>query len=405
MTPAAASQLLITTQPNSSVAAGSQFGFIVTAEDQYGNVATGFNGNETIAVATGPAGGTLTGTTARDGAKRCRQRHRLDPHDGRQRLHTASFESRPDFRHDQRHHGDAAHGLEVCFTTQPPSSVVAGAPFGLTVTAEDTFGNQATSFNTSVSIGLSHNPGTGTLGGTLSQQASSGVAQFSGLTLNTVGTGYTITATNGTLTSFPSNPINVTPATATTLVVSIPPPTTMTSGAPFGLAIAALDQFGNLATGYTGTVTIALDNNPGNATLGGPLTATAVGGVANFHAFITTETAASGYTCRRPRRADAGDDGADHRHTGAGDASRCDHATAVARYAGQHVRVCRRRRGRLRQHLDRLYRHDLGGGTERMVQSWEEPRRSRPQWRGHVQRAHAHRVERWRLRCRSPAMD
>ena len=147
-----------------------------------------------------------------------------------------------------------------------------------------------------VSIGLTHNPGTGTLGGTLSQSASAGVAQFSGLALDTVGTGYTISATNSTLTSFPSNPINVTPSTATTLVVYIPPPTTMTSGAPFGLAIAVLDAYGNLATGYTGVVTIAIANNPGNASLGGPLTATAVGGIANFHAFITTETAASGYT-------------------------------------------------------------------------------------------------------------
>ena len=122
------------------------------------------------------------------------------------------------------------------------------------------------------------------------------MAQFSGLTLNTVGTGYTIAATNGTFTSLPSNPINVTPSTATTLAVSIPPPTTMTSGSQFGLAISVLDAYGNLATGYTGVVTIALANNPGDATLGGPVTATPVGGIANFHAFITTETAASGYT-------------------------------------------------------------------------------------------------------------
>ena len=61
--PAAATQLLITTEPPSTVAAGSQFSFVVTAEDQYGNVATSFNGNESITVATGPAGGVLTGTT------------------------------------------------------------------------------------------------------------------------------------------------------------------------------------------------------------------------------------------------------------------------------------------------------------------------------------------------------
>ena len=46
-----ASKLLITTEPLSSVAAGSPFSFVVTAEDQYGNMATSFNGNETITVA------------------------------------------------------------------------------------------------------------------------------------------------------------------------------------------------------------------------------------------------------------------------------------------------------------------------------------------------------------------
>ena len=295
-TPAAASQLLITTQPNSSVAAGAQFSFIVTAEDQYGNVATSFNGNETVTLASGPSGGTLTGTsnaTAQNGVAtisgliltKAGSGYTLQVSStGLTSATTTAITVTP------------LAASRFVITTQPPSTVTAGSPFGFAVTAEDTFGNVATTFNTLVSIGLTRNPGTGSLGGTLSQPASSGVAQFSGLTLNTVGTGYAISATNGTLTSVPSNPINVTPSTATTLAVSIPPPTTMTSGSQFGLAISVLDAYGNLATGFTGVVTIALKDNPGNASLGGPLTATAVGGIANFHAFITTETAASGYT-------------------------------------------------------------------------------------------------------------
>ena len=42
------------------------------------------------------------------------------------------------------------------------------------------------------------------------------------------------------------------------------------------------DQFGNIETGYNGSVTIALDDNPGNAVLGGTTTVTASGGVATF---------------------------------------------------------------------------------------------------------------------------
>ena len=181
-------------------------------------------------------------------------------------------------------------------SAEPPPTVTAGSPFGLTITAEDKYGNLAATYNSSVSVSLSHNPGTGSLGGTQIALASNGVAQFSGLLLDTAGTGYTVAATNGSLSSPPSTPITVSPSTASKLIVYIPPPTSMTSGSQFGLAIAALDQFGNLATGYTGNMTIALDNNPGNAVLSGPLTVAAVGGVANFHAFITTETAATGYT-------------------------------------------------------------------------------------------------------------
>ena len=69
-------------------------------------------------------------------------------------------------------------------TQQPPASVTAGSGFGLTVQAEDGSGNLITSFNGTVTVALANNPGGATLGGTLSVQASGGVATFSGLTLN-----------------------------------------------------------------------------------------------------------------------------------------------------------------------------------------------------------------------------
>ena len=53
------------------------------------------------------------------------------------------------------------------------------------------------------------------LGGTLTVNAVNGVAAFTGLTINTAGTGYTLTASSGTLTSAKSS-INVAAATAVT---------------------------------------------------------------------------------------------------------------------------------------------------------------------------------------------
>ena len=77
-------------------------------------------------------------------------------------------------------------------TVQPPASVAAGSPFGLTVQAEDSSGNLNTSFDGFATVALATNPGGAILGGTLSVKATGGVATFSGLTLNEPGIGDTL---------------------------------------------------------------------------------------------------------------------------------------------------------------------------------------------------------------------
>ena len=63
VTAAAASQLVVITNPPTPMTAGTQFGFEVEAEDQYGNLNTSFNGTVTAALANngGNANATLTG--------------------------------------------------------------------------------------------------------------------------------------------------------------------------------------------------------------------------------------------------------------------------------------------------------------------------------------------------------
>ncbi len=70
----------------------------------------------------------------------------------------------------------------LVITTQPPSTVTAGAPFGLVVKAEDGLGNVDASFNGTVT--LSDFQPDHTLGGTAAVTAVGGVATFSGLTLD-----------------------------------------------------------------------------------------------------------------------------------------------------------------------------------------------------------------------------
>ena len=75
-------------------------------------------------------------------------------------------------------------------------------------------GNPVASFNGTVTVGLASNPGGTTLGGTLVVAASGGVATFSGLTIPTAGSGYTLYVSASGPTSTTTTPFNVVSSTA-----------------------------------------------------------------------------------------------------------------------------------------------------------------------------------------------
>src|SRR5262249_20316885 len=87
-----------------------------------------------------------------------------------------------------------------------------------------------------------------------------------------------------------------TPASATHLTFSTQPPASSAAGASFTVVVQALDAFGNLATGFTGPVTVGFGTDPsgGTATLGGTKTVSASGGVASFS--LSVDKAFAGYT-------------------------------------------------------------------------------------------------------------
>ena len=153
-------------------------------------------------------------------------------------------------------------------TTPPPTSVTAGVPFSLVVTAEDGSGNVDSTYTGPVTLALFGGTSGAMLGGTLTVNAVNGVAAFPGLTIDTAGTGYTLTASSGTLTSAKSS-INVAAATAAPSVTGL----SLTSGpAAGGTAVTIIGtnftgatavQFGAVnATSYTvdstGTVITAV---------------------------------------------------------------------------------------------------------------------------------------------------
>ena len=96
---------------------------------------------------------------------------------------------------------------------QSPTSVVTGTAISpaVTVAVEDAYGNIVTSDSTDqITLVLSTNPTGATLSGTTTATVSGGIATFGNLSLSTIGTGYTLAASSGTLTGVTSAAFNVT---------------------------------------------------------------------------------------------------------------------------------------------------------------------------------------------------
>src|SRR5205807_577816 len=132
-----------------------------------------------------------------------------------------------------------------------PTNTVAGAAItpAVQITAQDGNGNTATGFTGNITVAIGTNPSSGTLAGTLTHAAVAGVATFSGLSIDKVGTGYTLTATGAGSTASPA--FNITAGAATQLVFCVQPSTT-TAGAAItpAVEVTAQDAGGNTATGF-----------------------------------------------------------------------------------------------------------------------------------------------------------
>src|SRR5262249_44037545 len=115
--------------------------------------------------------------------------------------------------------------------------------------------------------------------------------------LNKAASGYTLQVTGGGLTAATTGSISITAGAATQLVVTTPPPATITAGSAFGLTITAEDALGNVATTFSVSVTLALSSNPGGGRRGGTLTVPAASGVA-VSSGLTLTRSGTGYALR-----------------------------------------------------------------------------------------------------------
>jgi uncharacterized repeat protein (TIGR01451 family) len=289
-----ATHLVLSAQPPAQAVAGAGFGVVALAEDDQSNLDRAFSGSVTVSLAANPGKGTLGGTLTVSASNGVADFSGLSV-DQAATGYTLRLSSGSLAPATTTSFGvSPGSATQVVVTTPPAGSVTAGAGFGLTVSAEDAFGNVDPTYGSGVTVALAANPGGATLGGSLTVLASAGVATFTGLSLDRAGTGYTLRLSSGSLTPATTNAIRVTPGSATQLVVTTQP-TSVTAGAGFGLVVQAEDAFGNVDPTFAGIMTVALAANPGSASLGGSRTASIGGGVATFSG-LTLDRAAAGYT-------------------------------------------------------------------------------------------------------------
>lgn len=182
------------------------------------------------------------------------------------------------------------------FETQPVNGT-ADAPLGaVQVRVVDADGFLVDTATRVVTMTLAEDPsGLNPLGGTLNVAAVGGIATFNDLTITAAAAGYRLDASAAGLLSATSDLFDVAAGAAVSLAFVAEPPPAIGSGVLFDVELVARDAEGNTAADFTGLVTLALDANPGAATLSGTLSVNAVAGVASFVG-LSVDNLASGYT-------------------------------------------------------------------------------------------------------------
>jgi hypothetical protein len=254
VTAGTASKLVFSTQP-AGASAGSAFGTepVVTVEDASGDVVTTDSSTVSLSIALGTptsgGPGALSGCSQNESSgvitfSGCQigtlgTAYELHATDGSLTAATsAAFNV------------TAGTASKLVFSTEPPSSTATGSAFTSVVSEEDTNGNVISSDSaTTVTLSIAANPAAGTLTctnpGGATPTVSSGVASFT-CSINKAGSGYTLAAASGSLTSAlstsftitgtstlpPPAPAPTTPTTATTTAATTATTTTSQTGNP-----------------------------------------------------------------------------------------------------------------------------------------------------------------------------
>ena len=185
---------------------------------------------------------------------------------------------------------------QLAFSVEPVNTSygVNIAP-AIKVEIQDANGNLVNTATDNITLAINNNSGGSTLSGTLTVAAIAGVATFSDINLDQVGTGYTLDASATGLTTATSAAFDIT-ATPTQLVITQEPSNTNNGFtiAP-AMTVEIRDANNNLVSGSNANINVTINNNAGGSILSGTTTVAAVNGVATF-SDLSLDQLGSGYT-------------------------------------------------------------------------------------------------------------
>jgi hypothetical protein len=301
--PATPNKLGYNPEPPTSGTAGSAVtSFGVSVEDLYGNIeTTGNHGSTdaiTLSIASGPSGGVFNsgsstynvsasnGTATFSGivldTAGSYSLKATDTQGGESGVVTATSSPTTTI--------NPTTPNKVAYDPEPPTSGTAGSALtSFAVAIEDQYGNIETTGSSGATDTVSLSIASGPSGGAFNSAsttytnvpASNGLATFPGIVLDTAGA-YTFTATDtsrsvATTTSTPATAVSA--ATANKLAFTQQPGGTITGGSAFPTQpkVAVEDQFNNVVT--TDSSTVSLSITPGTPSSGGPGTLSGCTGV------------------------------------------------------------------------------------------------------------------------------
>jgi hypothetical protein len=205
---AASATAVVFSQPPAGTSAGATIPVMAEVVDPYGNLVgsgSGSTSDVTLAIASGPSGGKLLGTTTVQAVGGVATFGALSIDQAGLYVLTASAAGVGGTATSGSFNVAAGAAARLAFTTEPANTPGANAMASVKVAIEDQYGNTVTTDSSSVTLSLNAAvSGGGVLKGATTASAQNGVATFSGLSIvnssnsnwSAAGTGYSLTASD-----------------------------------------------------------------------------------------------------------------------------------------------------------------------------------------------------------------